>query len=508
MDLSLGLLSVAFGILLASAATVEVYYLVSDYTKNLKSAASYFRIWQQKVAVIINDFLGSGQRSARYYIPWSRPNPVLIGPDQIQELSDASQLSQRAVYADIFGFKYTLKNDDVDLDPAEQAAHRYRLYSRAIRVTGLAQIDALQPFLQSSCEKTLRTTIDDSLPSADGWTSVRIAPMMRDLASGMLSVYFFGEELSAEPEFSSNLLRFYQDVIACMGALQVVPAFLSGFIYRVITKKGKALSFLFKRLNQTISKEKDGWHEKESLKPLTLLHNMIEASKEYPYWTADRLIQAMVGIWFAASHQPWINLHFVLLELCDRPEYVELIRKEIESQEKLDYATISRLPVLDSFIKESVRLNPLDLMSIRRKALKPYTFSHGGPHVEPGQIACYPAYEVMHNGARYTNPDVFDGLRFVKNPEAVSKTIKSSGSAEMRGTTLTEGSKDFPIWGFGSKICPGRWHGALVLKLAIIQMVSDYDFRVEDTKARRHFLWETFQMPYESTRLLFRKRVR
>ena len=54
------------------------------------------------------------------------------------------------------------------------------------------------------------------------------------------------------------------------------------------------------------------------------------------------------------------NLHFVFLELCARPEYVELIYQEIRNAGDLDYEGIDRLPILDSFIKESVRLNPLD----------------------------------------------------------------------------------------------------------------------------------------------------
>ena len=54
------------------------------------------------------------------------------------------------------------------------------------------------------------------------------------------------------------------------------------------------------------------------------------------------------------------NLHFVLLELCARPEYVEMIRHEIEAAGELDYDSINQLPILDSFIKESVRSNPLD----------------------------------------------------------------------------------------------------------------------------------------------------
>ena len=39
---------------------------------------------------------------------------------------------------------------------------------------------------------------------------------------------------------------------------------------------------------------------------MTLLHNMIEFSKESSYWNPNTLIQAIAGIWFAASHQPWI----------------------------------------------------------------------------------------------------------------------------------------------------------------------------------------------------------
>ena len=59
------------------------------------------------------------------------------------------------------------------------------------------------------------------------------------------------------------------------------------------------------------------------------------------------------------------NLHFVLLELCLQPEYIELIRREIqEIPGPQDADSISRLPLLDSFIKESVRINPLDKSKI------------------------------------------------------------------------------------------------------------------------------------------------
>ena len=45
---------------------------------------------------------------------------------------------------------------------------------------------------------------------------------------------------------------------------------------------------------------------------------------------------------------------------------MKLIREEIAHQDALDYDHLSKLPVLDSFIKESVRLNPLDKSELTR----------------------------------------------------------------------------------------------------------------------------------------------
>lgn len=88
-------------------------------------------------------------------------------------------------------------------------------------------------------------------------------------------------------------------------------------------------------------------------------------------------------------------------------------------------------------------------VSIRRKALKPFTFSNGGPHVSVGEIACVPGWEIMHDESKYPNAETFDGLRFVTNTHS---TTSGSSDNILRGTTFTDASKDFPIWGLGSKV--------------------------------------------------------
>lgn len=43
-----------------------------------------------------------GQRSGKLYKPWGRKQPVLVrNVDHMLQLSDAPELSQRAVYADV-----------------------------------------------------------------------------------------------------------------------------------------------------------------------------------------------------------------------------------------------------------------------------------------------------------------------------------------------------------------------------------------------------------------------
>jgi len=87
---------------------------------------------------------------------------------------------------------------------------------------------------------------------------------------------------------------------------------------------------------------------------------MVELNPDPGYWTPAILAQAILGIWFAAAHQPWMNLDFIVLALCTNPDCVEDMRTEIGDPTLLDYGDVESLPLLDSFIKEAVRTTPLD----------------------------------------------------------------------------------------------------------------------------------------------------
>jgi len=105
-----------------------------------------------------------------------------------------------------------MSNANVDWDPNEPTAVHYRLFSLAIRVKGLAQIWALYPYLEAKLNQIVARELEPQvvaeskrnstclrivplLTSSSGWSSVQIAPLIRECATGLLGVYMFGDTL-------------------------------------------------------------------------------------------------------------------------------------------------------------------------------------------------------------------------------------------------------------------------------------------------------------------------
>ncbi|KAL9034573.1 MAG: hypothetical protein Q9180_005329 [Flavoplaca navasiana] len=174
------------------------------------------------VMAVAQDF-----RSGVYYIPFKRASPIIIrSPEAMLELSEAPQLSQRAVYADIFGFKHTMSHSVIQLDPNEQTNLRYRLFARAIRINGVSQLENLSPYLQARLEETVAQKMDPQLREE----AYATASYILDIARESLTEH--------------------------------------SFVHSFITNKGKALDVLFERLHRAVDPMKPDWNESKTLRPV------------------------------------------------------------------------------------------------------------------------------------------------------------------------------------------------------------------------------------------------
>lgn len=72
---------------------------------------------------------------------------------------------------------------------------------------------------------------------------------------------------------------------------------------------------------------------------------------------------------------------------------------------------MGKMQKLDSFIKESQRVNGLSVVNMDRKVLKPFTFSDG-THLPEGAFVSVAAQSTHSDGSSYPNADTFDAFRF------------------------------------------------------------------------------------------------
>ncbi|KAF7527303.1 hypothetical protein G7054_g10532 [Neopestalotiopsis clavispora] len=233
---------------------------------------------------------------------------------------------------------------------------------------------------------------------------------------------------------------------------------------------------------------------------------IIETAPRQSPWSAERVIYELMAIWFGSVHILSTTIVYVLHDLCLHPEYVEPLRLELAASYDEFQRTGKGLPLLDSFIKESARLTPVESMSVRRCALQPFSLSDG-TRVEVGEWACAPSGAINTSAEHYPRPDEFSGFRFVdpKHLETVCGT-SPAGAVQPKPSSLTDADHSYLMWGTGRMACPGRYYASAFMKVVVAQLLMNYDFTLIEPDAPRWISWRVAKIPRPWTKLAFTPR--
>ncbi|KAI7774340.1 ent-kaurene oxidase [Diaporthe eres] len=147
---------------------------------------------------------------------------------------------------------------------------------------------------------------------------------------------------------------------------------------------------------------------------------VMQSSAKSKPWSAQRIVHELMALWFGSVHITFTTACFALHDLCLHPEYIKPLRNEITSTgwTAFEDSRGQGLPLLDSFIKESARTNPVEasmcqvIVSTRRMALKTFQLSDGTT-IEPGGWVCTAVRAMASDPAYFARPQEFHGFRFV-----------------------------------------------------------------------------------------------
>lgn len=270
--------------------------------------------------------------------------------------------------------------------------------------------------------------------------------------------------------------------------------------------KGAALLKTAKRLlvpeiQHRLDMEKEGIELEDDIRN-THLSWMIEIATEEEKNPAF-LAHLQVVMALASIHTSKMNVINVLYDLLAYPEYLEPLRKEIrelatekpwKTWGRLEFAKLRKL---DSFMRESQRVNPPTLLSMHRVVSEKTQFSDGtvipkGAHISVAVNAIQNDPEVT------TDPGKFDGFRYYKLRERV-------GESNLHQFATTENR--VLNFGHGPNACPGRFFASIEIKIILVRLLMDFDFQLKVGEKRpKNMYAHEFVFPDPRTEILVRRR--
>ncbi|KZO94422.1 cytochrome P450 [Calocera viscosa TUFC12733] len=248
-------------------------------------------------------------------------------------------------------------------------------------------------------------------------------------------------------------------------------------------------------------KEKYGEEEWEVRKPNDLLQWFLDAPGG-PGPDPNALNITLLGMNFAAIHSSSMTMTHTFYYLAAHPEYATELREEVDERTKEHGWTresLDQMHKIDSFVKESMRLTPILVSSVGRRAMKSITLSDGTSLPKGAHIYAN-LWGTQHDPALWSDPETFDPWRFSRASAA------GEGGAKNLFTTPTP---EFLFWGYGEHICPGRFFAAQSIKLMLAHIVTSYDVKLRDGEGRpANTFFSNACVPDQKAKVLFRRRVK
>lgn len=327
------------------------------------------------------------------------------------------------------------------LEVKDQMSANGSLHSRVLHVVLRSNLVTLRPLLQQVISETFQSDYASGQMLADGWTNIRCFSMAKNVIRTTNSAMFFGMQLSSDPKFLEAAMQYPDDLLFASEVLRLIPSFLAPIAAPILMRRSRGAKVLVKHLTPMVEERLMSLASKTpQTKSVDCVQWIIDTNPRKNPWSAEKIVQVVLGLWFASVHQLAISVVYALVDLCDHGEYVEVLREELEKHSKLTDGDedLESLPRLDSFLKESARLHPSDSISLRRKALRPYTF-HDGTYIPAGDVVCVPLRAMMRDETNFPNAMTFDGFRFISK-DGAGNTSK-----------LADGDARFPLWGLGRR---------------------------------------------------------
>ncbi|KAF2661050.1 cytochrome P450 monooxygenase-like protein [Lophiostoma macrostomum CBS 122681] len=323
----------------------------------------------------------------------------------------------------------------------------------------------------------------EELPICNDWTPIKPYHTILRLVARVSARVFLGLPLCRSEEWLEISTEFTENTFITLVVLRLFPQFLHRPIAWLLPSAWRATNYIRKAkklLVPEIKRRKASANASSAKREnsLNLLSWMMEIATPEESRPQD-LAHLEVVISLASIHTSQMNAVHILYDLAERPEYIAILRDEIAANIQEDgpflrwtKSSFSKLKKLDSFMRESQRVNPPTLLSYHRVMLKSFKLQDGTLLPRKSHIAM-PVNAIQN--AITPDADTFDPMRYYN-----LRQRENEGHLHQFATT----EQNVLNFGHGKYACPGRFFAALEIKSILVRLIMEYDWKLPDGEAR------------------------
>ncbi|GME65156.1 Cytochrome p450 [Neofusicoccum parvum] len=239
------------------------------------------------------------------------------------------------------------------------------------------------------------------------WTELPILQTLVPIVAQLTTKIFTGEPLCNNPEWIDISIKFTIEGSMASRALRSWPAILRPLVYRFIPEM-RQIQKTYSRADKLLQEEVES--RRLAAETTTAEGKPAPHHKDALSWFSDAaagrqysMTQGQLLLSFAAIHTTSTTLYAFLFDLLSTPTLLPELRDEMAAVLRADggltKASLHKLHLLDSCLKESQRLSPLGSTSLHRRVDAPVTLSDGS-RLPRGAVTAVPSFH-MHRGLAF-----------------------------------------------------------------------------------------------------------
>ncbi|CAG8956642.1 hypothetical protein HYFRA_00011953 [Hymenoscyphus fraxineus] len=405
---------------------------------------------------------------------------LVLPPKYIDEIKDLPQLSSQNYNVKDFFANYP------GFDAFRSSNHKTEvIWTRGLK----REMAGVWPLAIPPMAKEISSILDKTYGQTDEWKEIGVYNACISVISRITQLVLLGEDFMNNEEWKRVATSYSVNVFRAAATLHQWNKWLRPIVVwylpicrqiRAEVKQARAIlqPEVVKRVeyrkNERDGAIKDGQRRRRVLDSIDWFVAANPDNKPFDY------VGTQISLALAANQTSSNVLAYVLGDLISHPEYLQPLRDELTAVLRdvkagpgyeFDKATLHRLVLMDSFMKESMRLHPPANITMRRQATEDIRLADGTEI--PRDTYLFVAPVPMKDPAVFENPEVFDGYRFLRMREQQTSQNQDGGKYHLVST-----SSDLVMWDYGLRVCPGRFLAGAYLKLIFAHLLLKYDFQL------------------------------